>query len=641
MPNYNLTINSTFKPFSFEEMLQPVMIAQAAHREVEDAYTELSTKAGEYEALAESERLRNGDTSETYQRYTTYAKDLKAKADSLMKEGLTSGTRTGLLDLKRRYSTKIEPIRKASERLRDLSDERRKQEIANPTLRYERGYDEVGIDELLLNPNLTYGKSYSGALIEQQASVAASALAKNMREDPKGWQKILGNQYYQRKIQRGYTPEEVLLASLGDPNAPKELQDIMTKAIATSGIESWEGYFDDKGNITQKGQSILSDVRSFAGRGLNTAVGGTEYEKVSNKAYDYAMQAALRGGGGGGTNKKVPTKGNNKNPKIDIPISKEAKEKAEKLMPLKQFDSKYISKTTWRPTTSTETLYNLTNQNNNRIPTPLLNAGNKTSIYGVDYGAIRRETTFVNPIEEYEKAQEYRIANSTVSPTSTVRFNSMMINDPYLPSYSPTEYSKDYNINIITQDQYEALKELGYDSNSTPEDFSQLQQRVDEAIKHQSPISINLSNYNHEEDTLTEKLNENNMTGNIYEYEHGNLVKPASYDDIFKVDENGTISFKNSTEFGVDPYNLDYLLLQTGGKNYSVRASLLYPEIKDILDSRIEGTNYSIREAYEMGDENEKEDILQSLSFIYQKLMNSYSPRISATSSQATYGYPY
>lgn len=290
MPNYNLVIDSTFQPFSFEEMLQPVMIAQAAHREIEDAYSDLSTKAGEFEILAESERLRNGDNSETYKRYSSYARDLRAQVDSLMREGLTSSSRNRMMELKRRYYTDIDPIKKASERLKDLSDERRKQEISNPTLRYERGYNEIGIDELLLNPDLTYGKSYSGALIEQQAASAASALAKNMREDPNGWQKILGNQYYQRKIQKGYTPEEVLLASLGDYNAPKELQDIMTKAIATSGIESWEGYFDNDGNITQRGQSILSDVRSFAGRGLNTAVGGTEYERVSNKAYDYAMQ---------------------------------------------------------------------------------------------------------------------------------------------------------------------------------------------------------------------------------------------------------------------------------------------------------------------------------------------------------------
>ena len=621
MPNYNLVINSTFQPFSFEEMLQPVMIAQAAHREVEDAYSDLSTKAGEFEALAESEKLRNGDNSETYKRYSSYARDLKAQVDSLMKEGLTSSSRNRMVELKRRYATDIDPIKKASERLKDLSDERRKQETANPTLRYERGYNEIGIDELLLNPNLTYGKSYSGALIEQQAATAASALAKNMREDPKGWQKILGNQYYQRKIQRGYTPEEVLLASLGDPNAPKELQEIMTKAITTSGIESWEGYFDNKGNITQKGQSILSDVRSFAGRGLNTAVGGTEYERVSNKAYDYAM----REGGGGGRTGKVSLPNGNKNPKMDGVVSKENEEKAKRLATLNQFDSKYTSKTTWRPATAMEAL-----------STPWLNGGNETPIYGVNYGAVRKENSFVNPVKEYEKAQEYNDTTSTVSSTSTVRFNSMVMNDPYLPSYGPTEYSRNINNNLITQDQYEALKELGYDGNSTAEDFSQLQQRIDEAINQASPISINLSNYDREEEALARKLSADTMSKNVYEYTgDGKLSKEASYDDIFKVDNNGTISFKNSAEFGVDPNNLDYLVLQTGGKSYSVRATLLFPDIKDLFDK------LNLREAYEMGDQNTKDKIVQDLSFIYQDLMNNYDPRMPATSSQATYGYPY
>lgn len=634
MPNYNLVINSTFQPFSFEEMLQPVMIAQAAHREVEDTYSDLSTKAGEFEILAESERLRNGDDSETYKRYSSYARDLRAQVNSLMKEGLTSSSRNRMIELKRRYATDIDPIKKASERLRDLSDERRKQEIANPTLRYERGYDEVGIDELLLNPDLTYGKSYSGALIEQQASVAASALAKNMREDPKGWQKILGNQYYQRKIQKGYTPEEVLLASLGDSNAPKELQDIMTKAIATSGIESWEGYFDNEGNITQRGQSILSDVRSFAGRGLNTAVGGTEYERVSNKAYDYAMRAASERGNNTPKIDNPP-----KNPKMDIPISEETIEKSRKLAVLKpdKFDSSYTSQTNWRPATFkelTETLYS-TNQNNNRIPTPLLNAGDKTPIYGIDYGAVaRRKTTFVNPIKEYEEAQKYGTANTTVSSISAVGPNPMVI-------HVPTKYSKDHNTNVITSEQYAALRELGYDSNSTAEDFSQLYQRIDEAVEHRSPISINLSNYDREEEALAIRLSENDMENNIHEYMgNGKKGKAASYDDLFKNDD-GVISFKNPAEFGVDPYNLKNLFMRTGGKNYTVRASLLFPEIEDILDAKLEGMNYSVREAFDKGDQNKKEEILQALSFIYQKLMNSYDPRMSATSSQATYGYPY
>lgn len=627
MPNYNLVINSTFQPFSFEEMLQPVMIAQAAHREVEDAYSDLSTKAGEFEILAESERLRNGDNSETYKRYSSYARDLRTQVNSLMKEGLTSSSRNRMIELKRRYVTDIDPIKKASERLRDLSDERRKEEIANPTLRYERGYDEVGIDELLLNPDLTYGKSYSGALIEQQASVAASALAKNMREDPKGWQKILGNQYYQRKIQKGYTPEEVLLASLGDSNAPKELQDIMTKAIATSGIESWEGYFDNEGNITQRGQSILSDVRSFAGRGLNTAVGGTEYERVSNKAYDYAMRAASERGGNTPKIDNPP-----KNPTIDTPFSEETIEKSRKLAVLdsNKFDS------SWEPVTFTESLYS-TNQNNSRIPTPLLNAGDKSPIYGVDYGAVaRRKTTFVNPIKEYEEAQKYKTTTSTVSPIETKRFNSMVMNDPYLPSYGPTKYSKNHNTNVITLAQYEALKELGYDSNSTAEDFSQLKQRINEAIEHRSPISINLSNYNREEEALARKLSENNMEINIHEYTASDKTgEVASYEDLFKINDDGVISFKNPAEFGVDPYNLKNLFMQTGGKNYTVRASLLFPAIENILNT------YNIEEVYEKGDQNKKEEILQTLSFIYQKLMNSYDPRMSATSSQATYGYPY
>ena len=639
MPNYNLVIDSTFQPFSFEEMLTPVMLAQQAHQEVENAYTDLSIKAGEYKALAESEKLRNGENSETYKRYSSYADDLSNQANALMRNGLTGDTRSKLLELKRRYSTDIDPIRKAAERHLTLSDNRRQQEIANPTLRYERGYEEVGVDELLLNPNLDYGKSYSGALIEQQVASAASTLAKVMRDDPKGWYKILGSQYYQKKIQEGYTPQEVLLASLGDSSAPIELQELMNKAVATSGVESWDGYYDSSGNITRRGQSILSDVRSFAGRGLNNAIGTYKYDRLSNKAYDYMMQAALK-------NNKSKVETPTKNPPMDTKVTEEEQEKINKIkkaFPEGVIPSKYTQKETWlRKSPSPEEAFNEV------LNYPLANAYNNATksvelpVYGVDYGAMRSEIENINPLEEYKKAQEYQratSANAFIPPGSGVRYNSMLQNDPYLPTYSGNIYETTYNTPVISKDQYDVLKELGYTEKSTQEDFAELQKRIDESIKKYTPISINLSNYQHEGDLLIGRINEDNMTGNIYEYEGDvSLMKEVDYSDIFKKDDNGTIKLVNDIQtMGIDPYNLEYLIAEAGGKRYSIRGSVLYPEVMMGIASAYGGTD-AFYNYYKNAPDEEKERIVQALSFIYQKTMNSYRKRAPQTSSQETYG---
>ena len=53
MANYSLVIDSRFTPFTYQEMLQPIMAAQTAHQEIEDQYTDLATKANIWEEMAD------------------------------------------------------------------------------------------------------------------------------------------------------------------------------------------------------------------------------------------------------------------------------------------------------------------------------------------------------------------------------------------------------------------------------------------------------------------------------------------------------------------------------------------------------------------------------------------------------------
>ena len=64
MANFAYTNNTTFKPFSFQEMLQPLAMYTEAHREVENAYSELDSQANAIGALA-------NETNDpiTYQKY--------------------------------------------------------------------------------------------------------------------------------------------------------------------------------------------------------------------------------------------------------------------------------------------------------------------------------------------------------------------------------------------------------------------------------------------------------------------------------------------------------------------------------------------------------------------------------------------
>ena len=108
MANYSLIINSQFKPFSYQEMLAPTLMATQAHQALEDQYGELATKASVWEEMA------NEQTDPyAYKMYKTYANDLEEQAGQLAREGLNAASRRDMLNMRARYSKEITPIEQA------------------------------------------------------------------------------------------------------------------------------------------------------------------------------------------------------------------------------------------------------------------------------------------------------------------------------------------------------------------------------------------------------------------------------------------------------------------------------------------------------------------------------------------------
>lgn len=52
MASYSLKLDTRFNPFTYAEMLQPVAAATQAHQALEDAYSEMETKASIWENMA-------------------------------------------------------------------------------------------------------------------------------------------------------------------------------------------------------------------------------------------------------------------------------------------------------------------------------------------------------------------------------------------------------------------------------------------------------------------------------------------------------------------------------------------------------------------------------------------------------------
>lgn len=275
MANYSFISNAKFRPFSYQEMLQPLQAYTQEYNTIQEGMGELGTKADVFE------RMANEQTDpQAYAIYKQYSNDLAAQAESLAKQGLTPASRQGLIDMKRRYSSEIIPIEQAYKRRQELVDEQRKLQAQDSTLLFDRPASTLSLDELIANPALS-PQSYSGALLSKQVGTAAQNLAKEVRENPRKWRTILGNQYYETIMQKGFRPEEIMQAVQNNPEASPILQGIVEDAVGSSGIKNWND------------ENILNRAYDYARQGLWNAVGETQYQTLSNKAYDYAMQERL------------------------------------------------------------------------------------------------------------------------------------------------------------------------------------------------------------------------------------------------------------------------------------------------------------------------------------------------------------
>lgn len=282
MANYSLVINSKFRPFEFSEMIQPVMIAEQAHRELEDAYGELAAKANIWDKMTNPETDKRAHSI-----YEAYARDLEKQAEELSKYGLTPTSRQSMIDMKGRYSKDITPIETAYKRRAEQAKQQAEIMAKDPTHFFARNAAETSLDRYLENPSLdTINQNYSGAVLAKQVSDEAAALAKAARNDPKvrtQLRHLLGFNYETIR-QTGFSPEAVREAILRSPNASKELMNIVDNAMNSSGIADWD-YVSP-----EEKQRIWNKALGYANQGLWSAVGQTQYGTVVDDAAKMAAE---------------------------------------------------------------------------------------------------------------------------------------------------------------------------------------------------------------------------------------------------------------------------------------------------------------------------------------------------------------
>lgn len=223
MANYSLVVNSKFQPFSFDRYLQPYQIYGQNYKEIEEQYTDLSTKADIWDGLANEQT-----DPHTYKMYKTYANDLENQASQLASEGLNAVSRKNMLNMRARYSKEIIPIEQAYNQRSKLAEEQRKLRAANPSIMFDRDFSSISLDDLLDNPELSYTSVSGDDLYKKGKEAAISASSRMMNVSP-----ALQGQYW--KIRQGYGADAANKFLLNQSNIP-ELKDAINRIVSQSGV---------------------------------------------------------------------------------------------------------------------------------------------------------------------------------------------------------------------------------------------------------------------------------------------------------------------------------------------------------------------------------------------------------------------
>lgn len=247
--NYELTVDSGFQPFSFQELIQPLAIYKDAYEKAEESYIDLSNKSDKFKYL--SETLPEG--SKARQIYEGYANELSRQADDLAKHGLNMGNRRALTGLKKRYQGEIGRLVDADAAMQ----EERKLRRANKDTSMLYATDNLSIDEFLdgATPNL-YG--ISGEDLRKEAAQYAQAASSRIY----GNSQIENiNKYFQDVIQtQGYSPEA---------------------------LNAWRQNLESIPEFNQAVEDIMS------ARGVNGNLTGANYERARQNVINGIMEGSV------------------------------------------------------------------------------------------------------------------------------------------------------------------------------------------------------------------------------------------------------------------------------------------------------------------------------------------------------------
>lgn len=154
---------SVFEGLSYDDFAKPWQQYATQYEKMQDQLDKLEQAALIQNQIKESD-------GNAYTQYMNYLTALNKQAEDFA-GGMTLENVKGITGLRREYMNNIMPIVAAVERRNALAEEQRQQLYKDPSTLFEQVATDITLDDLMQNPNNTYGKQIS--LNDFQTELAA------------------------------------------------------------------------------------------------------------------------------------------------------------------------------------------------------------------------------------------------------------------------------------------------------------------------------------------------------------------------------------------------------------------------------------------------------------------------------------
>ena len=481
MPNFGLVVNSTFQPFTYQELAAPLDRQELYHEKLAEEYDKLSSQADVLEAMGANDRDKS---SGAYSRYKAYSDRLRKEADDLYKFGLNTESRQRLSDLRRLYNTEIVPIQNAWTKREKEADDQMKASLQNPSLMFTRDARSTTLDDYVRNPTGGYGV-INGANITAQMAGMAKNLAKQVRSGNR--QNI--DDYTYNYIEKYGLDENIIRNWQDSPTLKAMFEQVMRANGVTE--ESLAG----SNNIND----IVSKSTNYAEMGMWNAMG----EDKSHIIEDYASRLYAQ------TQAKIAetrAKQGNEDSYGDVNITSDG--------------------------VGIDTTEHYTSTGLNELDK--LKTGHdalKASYFGRTAGQVNPMTVY----EDYQKELKKRTKREVVHENGTTMVKNVADSENARKAVL-AKYGKYGVTDILSDTQYGLLSDMGYNSsNNNPSNgktrHSDFVRGFNNLVKAKSRYSVNMTKYDGVHNSIlgnvTEAGRHNKLSGRVWEIdEEGKIGDP-------------------------------------------------------------------------------------------------------------------